>query len=94
MLFYGGSNYWNKLCIYLRRAGFKLLKNLIAAGCELEKMSEDMSVALPILTKNEKLLRGLNVWPSPGFLRFIGFQSRVSVIRAPDHTCHYRSLCQ
>jgi hypothetical protein len=38
---------------------FKLLKHLIVAGCELEKMSEDMSVALPILTKNEKLLRGL-----------------------------------
>ena len=66
------------------------MRSLIVAGCELEKMSEDMSVALPILTKNEKLLRGLNVWPLQAFLGllcFIGFQSRVSVFRAPDHAC-------
>jgi hypothetical protein len=45
-------------------------------------MSEDMSVALPILTKNEKLLRGLNVWPFQallGLLCFIGFLLGVSV---------------
>jgi hypothetical protein len=34
--------------------------NRFNVGCELEKLSEDMSVALPILSKNEMLLRGKN----------------------------------
>jgi hypothetical protein len=62
---------------------------VIAAGCELEKMSEDMSVALPILTKNEKLLRGLNIWLFPGFLSvfrivFFGLPDPDPLVRVMD----------
>jgi hypothetical protein len=31
---------------------------VFVTGCELERLNEDLSLALPLLTKNEKLLRG------------------------------------